>query len=111
MSPSRRKKIEAIKNFPYWRETRECASPTRFSSRLFNSIFASLLTVSGGLWNVLELWGQEPCRVPYFANPSLAAIACASTGQMLTVDFNPNVLSPLHFKNVLHGQGATLEST
>lgn len=33
MSPSRRKKMEAIKkvkDFPYCRETRESASPTRF---------------------------------------------------------------------------------
>lgn len=49
--------------------------------------------------------------VPYFANPSVAAITWAATGQMLTADFNPNVLSPLHFKNALHEQRTILQST
>lgn len=74
-------------------------------------IFVSLLAVSGGLWEVFKPQGPELCRVPYFANPSVASIACANTGQMLTADFNPNFLSPLHFKNPLHGQRTILEST
>lgn len=104
--------IKKVKDFPHCRETRECASPLRFLSRLFNSFHFCVFADSfWGLWEVLKPWGPEPCRVPYFATPSVAAIACANTGQMLTADFNPNVLSPLHFKNALHGQRTTLQST
>lgn len=73
-------------------------------------IFVSVLTASVGLWEALKPWDTEPCRVPYFATPSVAAITCANTGQMLTTDVNPNVLSPIHFKNAFHGQRIALES-
>lgn len=93
MSPSRRKKkrkqLKKLKTFLIAERQGSVPAPQGFCQDFsIHFIFVSLLTVPGGLWEVLKPWGPGPCRVPYFANPSVAAITCANTGQMLTADFN-----------------------
>lgn len=54
--------IKKVKDFPYCREARECAGPQGFHQGFsIHFIFVSLLTVSGGLWEVHEAQSLAEC--------------------------------------------------
>lgn len=76
--------IKKVKDFPYCRETRESASLTRFSNRVWDSFhFLPLLAV----------WGSTAATaLPYFAKAGSASPGAADVP-------SPKVLSPFHSGN------------
>lgn len=73
MSPSRRKKMEAIKkvkDFPYCREMRESASPTRFSKKTLE--FIKFPAFAGSLGRALG--STEPC--PTLPSQAVPLLCC-----------------------------------
>lgn len=92
MSPSRRKKMEAIKkvkDFPYCREMRESASPTKgFGIHLISCL----------CWQFgVGLCSTAARALPYFAKPGSATLVLPQAGA--AADPNPNILSPFHSGN------------